>query len=114
MTTKSTKTLGSFVRAKRLERQLSVRGLARAIDVAASSISRLEDDQFRPSDDILRRLGRALHIQLDELRALAPGELPRFAPYLRAKYDLDDDAVAELEAHFEAVSKERRSPRSQP
>lgn len=110
MTIKSTKTLGSVVRAKRQQRQLTVRGLARAIDVAPSSISRLEDDQFRPSDDILRRLGRVLKINLDELRALAPGELPRFAPYLRAKYDLDDEAVAELESHFEAVS--RRRPRS--
>jgi transcriptional regulator with XRE-family HTH domain len=112
MTTKSTRTLGSVVRAKRQEAQLSVRGLARKVDLAPSSISRLEDDQFRPSDEILRRLARALRIPLDELRALAPGDLPRFAPYLRAKYDLDDKAIAELEAHFETVAKRRPRSRS--
>ena len=109
MTTKSSRTLGSVVRAKRMDQQLTVRGLARAVELAPSSISRLESDKFRPTDDVLRRLARALHIQLDELRALAPGDLPRFAPYLRAKYDLDDVAIAELEAHFESVSGQQRS-----
>jgi transcriptional regulator with XRE-family HTH domain len=103
------KTLGSVVRAKRQQLELSVRGLAKVCDLAPSSISRLEDDQFRPTDDVLRRLSRALHLGLDELRALAPGELPRLAPYLRAKYDLDDVAIAELEAHFAAVTKRTRS-----
>jgi transcriptional regulator with XRE-family HTH domain len=107
MTTRSNRTLGSVIKTKRHELGLTVRGLARAVELAPSSITRLEDDQFRPSDDILKRIGRVLHIQLDELRALAPGELPRFAPYLRAKYDLDDDAIAELEKHFEVVAKRR-------
>jgi transcriptional regulator with XRE-family HTH domain len=109
MATRIGRTLGGVVAAKRQELGLSVRGLARVVDLAPSSISRLEDDQFRPTDDVLKRLGRALRLPLDELRALAPGELPRFAPYLRAKYDLDEQAVAELEAHFEAVAKRRGS-----
>ncbi|MDQ1741427.1 MAG: hypothetical protein QOE53_3079, partial [Pseudonocardiales bacterium] len=30
--------------------------------------------------------------------------LPGFAPYLRAKYDLPDDAVKQLEAHFQLLN----------
>jgi hypothetical protein len=34
----------------------------------------------------------------------ASGEgLPGLAPYLRAKYDLPEEAVAQLEAHFELL-----------
>lgn len=30
--------------------------------------------------------------------------LPGFAPYLRAKFDLPDDAIAQLEAHFQLIN----------
>lgn len=37
--------------------------------------------------------------------AKATEKLPPFAPYLRARYDLTDEQVAELESHFQALTK---------
>ena len=108
-----TRTLGSELKAKRTELGFTVRGLARAVDVAPSTILRLEADEWKPAPELIKRLARALKLKAEELEALANTNLPRFAPYLRAKYDLSDEAIAELEAHFKAVSRQRRT-RSQP
>jgi cytoskeletal protein RodZ len=109
--TKPAKTFGSVLKSKREALGLSVRGLAQAVDLAPSSISRLEDDNFKASEDTVRRIAKALGANVDELLALSHGDLPRFAPYLRAKYDLSDEAVAELEAHFAEVSRKSAKPR---
>jgi plasmid maintenance system antidote protein VapI len=112
---KSPKTFGSVLRAKREELGLSVRGLAAAVELAPSSISRLEDNNFRATEDTVRRLAKVLQTNPDELLALSHGDLPRLAPYLRAKFDLSDEAVAELERHFAAVTgadAKRRKTRS--
>jgi hypothetical protein len=56
----------------------------------------------------LWRLAQALGIDVEDLyldAGYSDGRgLPGFAPYLRAKYDLPDDAVAQLEAHFRLIN----------
>jgi hypothetical protein len=43
--------------------------------------------------------------ELYVVAGLSDGQgLPGFAPYLRAKYDLPDDAVKQLEAHFQLLN----------
>lgn len=111
MTHPQKRTLGSELKAKREARGLSIRALAAAADLAPSSVLRLEKDEIGATDDTLRRLAKLLRTPYRDLAALS-GDLPAFAPYLRAKYDLSNDAIAELEAHFAAVtesgSKHRR------
>ena len=61
-----------------------------------------------PDPRYLYRLARALDTEVADLY-LAVGYrdgsgLPGFEPYLRAKYDLPDEAVRQLEAHFELIN----------
>ncbi len=102
------KTLGSVIKRKREELGLTVRGLAEAIDVAPSTILRFEDGSRRPTPDVVKHLAKSLGLEVEQLLALANHKLPTFAPYLRAKYDLPDEAVAELEKHFETVSQQHK------
>lgn len=104
MATTPRRTLGSVIKTKREALGLSVRSLAAAVELAPSSVYRLEKDEIGATDDTLRRLARMLRTPYRDLAALA-GDLPAFAPYLRAKYDLSEAAVAELEAHFAEVAK---------
>jgi transcriptional regulator with XRE-family HTH domain len=105
MTTK-TKALGEKVRVLRNKRGLSVRGLARLAGVDATWVSRLENGRYgRPDPRLVRLLAEALEIETSELFMAAGFEdaqtLPQLGPYLRAKYDLPDDAITQLEAHFQ-------------
>src|SRR6266568_5113723 len=96
--------LGEHVRHLRQARGLSVRGLAAQAKVDATWVSRLEHGTYSsPDPRSLLRLAGALDIDAEELyldAGYGDGRgLPGFAPYLRAKYDLPADAVAQLEAH---------------
>jgi transcriptional regulator with XRE-family HTH domain len=112
MTEKNTK-LGRKVRVLRAKRQMSVRGLAAAAGVDATWLSRLERGMYdSPDPRLLRELAEVLEIEASELFIAAGFEdsqsLPQFAPYLRVKYDLPEDAVAQLEAHFKLFNKRPR------
>ena len=111
MVSKQNRTFGSVLRELREERGLSVRSLATAAGLNASSVSRLENDEMGPSDDTVRRLAKVLKTSYRELSTLAGGNLPNFAPYLRAKFDLSPEAIAELEGHFAAVTKQHAPKR---
>ncbi len=109
MTTSSSEQLGKFIHSHREAKGLSMRALAADAKVDFSYIAHLErGSRVQPSQAVLRRLAGALGVQPDDLFTLAgyqlPEELPTLAPYLRAKYDLSDDAVAELERLFDEVS----------
>jgi transcriptional regulator with XRE-family HTH domain len=115
MTQKTTK-LGSKIRALRTRRGLSVRGLAAAAGVDATWVSRLERGKYdSPDPRLLRGLADVLEISASELFMAAGFEdgrsLPHLAPYLRAKYDLPEDAVAQLEAHFQLFNERQREVR---
>ncbi len=61
--------LGSLIRAKRTEQELTLRGLARAIDKSPAFITRLECEEVFPatSPDTLRAIARVLELDLDSL-----------------------------------------------
>jgi len=99
-----TRTLAGVLKERREALGLSVRGLADELSVAPSTILRFEDGTRRPTPELIKRLAKVLKTNGDELLALANHKLPTFAPYLRAKYDLSPEAVAELEQHFKDVS----------
>ncbi len=99
------KSLGATIRAARETMGMSVRGLADEVGVAASNILRFENEERRPSADVVRRLASALGLDKTMLLELANRELPSFPIYLRTKYKLSPDAIAELEGVFDEVSK---------
>lgn len=110
MVSNKNRTFGSVLRSLREERGLSLRALAKAADLNPSSVSRLENDEMGASDETVHRLAKVLKANYRELSTLAVGNLPNFAPYLRAKFDLSPEAIAELEGHFAAVTKQHSKP----
>jgi transcriptional regulator with XRE-family HTH domain len=97
------------VQQLRLERTLSLRGLAARAKVDYSWLSRLEHGRFAsPDARSLWRIARALDVEVADLYLEAGfGDahgLPGFGPYLRAKYHLPPEAVAQLEAHFALIN----------
>ena len=99
--------LGEHVRQLRESKGLSVRGLAGQAKVDATWLSRVEHDIYSsPDPRSLWRVAQALDIDVEELYAAAgySSGLPGFAPYLRAKYDLPEDAIDQLEAHFQLIN----------
>lgn len=105
--------LGEYVRARRVAAGLGVRALARAAGVDPTWISRLEHGEYvKPDPRSLARVAGTLEVEVSDLYVAAgyqPGtQLPGFTPYLRAKYGLPDEAVAQLAAHFELLAEKYR------
>jgi transcriptional regulator with XRE-family HTH domain len=110
--------LGAYVQQLRLDRTLSVRGLAARAKVDYSWLSRLEHGRFAsPDARSLWRIARALDVEVADLYLEAGfGDahgLPGFGPYLRAKYQLPDEAVAQLEAHFALINEKYHASQQQ-
>lgn len=106
--------LGAYVQQLRLERSLSVRALATRAKVDFSWLSRLEHGRYTsPDARSLWRIARALDVEVADLYLEAGfGDargLPGFGPYLRAKYQLPDEAIAQLEAHFALINEKYHS-----
>lgn len=101
--------LGVYVQHLRTERALGVRGLAARAKVDPSWLSRLEHGRIAsPDARSLWRIARALDVEVADLYLEAgfgdAHRLPGFRPYLRAKYHLPPEAVAQLEAHFALIN----------
>jgi len=62
------KTLGEFIRKKRDDLDISLRELARRLDVSAPFISDVELGRRNPSDDILSKIATEFKIPLEELK----------------------------------------------
>jgi transcriptional regulator with XRE-family HTH domain len=110
--------LGAYVQQLRLERALSVRGLAARAKVDFSWLSRLERGLIgSPDARSLWRIARALDVEVADIYLEAGfGDahgLPGFGPYLRAKYHLPAYAVAQLEAHFALINERYRTRRDE-
>jgi transcriptional regulator with XRE-family HTH domain len=64
--------LAEIVKSARHERGLTVRALGQQIGIHHSSITRLERGEFlRPTPDFLKRIARALELELSDLFHLA-------------------------------------------
>ncbi len=93
--------LGAAIRQARERAGLSLRNLEAITGVSRPTLNRLEHGQIdTPSPTVLQRVAEALELDSDDLFAYVgyrPSEkLPSLAPYLRAKYHLPPDAVAEV------------------
>lgn len=107
MTPEQARSLGAFIRQRRLALGLSARELARRAGIA--DVIRIEQGILsNPRTDSLRAIAQGLDLPLSDLLAAADyvpaKELPTFTPYLRTKYkDLPDEAVAEMEQFLERL-----------
>jgi transcriptional regulator with XRE-family HTH domain len=102
--------LGALVRSRRLAAGLTLRALGDLCGVHYSAINKIEAGQVASPDPAkLRAIGLALKIDPQDLYALAGYSvsegLPNFAPYLRSKYELPDQAIDELEHYFNQLRK---------
>jgi transcriptional regulator with XRE-family HTH domain len=111
--------LGEYIRARRLARDLSLSDAAELSGLHFSYWSKLENGRYAsPSPKHLKVIAKALEVSFEDLYGLAgydvPERLPTFKPYLRAKYELPPQAVAELERYFELLRSHYGIPKDQP
>lgn len=83
-------TLGQRLKAKRIELNLTLRELAKKVETDFTYLSKIENDKTDrpPSEDILRRIGKHLKIDPDELIVLS-GQVP-----LEIKETIDKNPAA--------------------
>jgi transcriptional regulator with XRE-family HTH domain len=63
-------TLGSYMRRRRDELDLSLREFARQLDCSAAFISDIELGRRNPSEKVLAEIARALKVRLETLQAM--------------------------------------------
>jgi transcriptional regulator with XRE-family HTH domain len=100
--------LGQLIQRHRDAKGLSLRALAREAGLDYSWLSRIEQGEIAtPAPQRLQRLARALDLDIEELYGLSgyavSDRLPEFDTYLRAKYDLPDQAVNQLDEYFQML-----------
>ena len=71
MTNNDGRTLGEVLRDARVKADLTLRVLAKKLDITASYISDIENDRRTPSEDVLQKLADELNLKFDELMSLA-------------------------------------------
>ena len=108
--------LGNSIRQHRRELGMSLNQLAAATGLHKSFLSRLESGAVRqPATDSLRRIAEALEVPETDLYGLldrrARDQLPTLQPYLRAKYDLSDAAIADMSAYLARYGTVTTGPR---
>ena len=112
-------TLGEFVRLRRQSMDLSLADAASASDLDPSYWNKLENGHYQsPAPQHLQTIARVLGVPTEDLYGLAgydiPERLPSFQPYLRAKYDLPPEAIADLERYFELLRNYYGIPKDRP
>lgn len=65
------RTLGEFLRDARVAADLSLRDLAKQLDVSPSYLSDIENDRRVPAEDVVRALAEHLTLDADTLLAMA-------------------------------------------
>ena len=105
--------LGQLLKARREERGLSMRGLARATAMDQATIVRLEAGSFVTARaHKLSRIAQALGIGGADYFALAgytvPADLPSLRPYLQAKYaGLLGEDLDKIDAYVARIARKR-------
>jgi transcriptional regulator with XRE-family HTH domain len=107
--------LGETIRAARLTKGMTVRGMAKAIRVGRSSASEIEGDRWIPSERILLEVAAALGLDFDRLMVLAGRTRKDAKGYLRrhpvagqilrtlVERDVGDEGLRELLEHVERI-----------
>jgi len=116
---KKNQTLGDYVKARRQSLGLSLSDVAEHSGLHFSYWSKLEAGQYdSPSPRHLQVMARTLDAPIEDLYGLVgydiPERLPSFEPYLRTKYSLPPEAVADLERYFELLRNYYNIPKDQP
>ncbi|MFI5709017.1 helix-turn-helix domain-containing protein [Kribbella sp. NPDC051620] len=102
--------LAVIIKNARREKGYSASELARRAGLQPSTVTRLEAAQLQhPLPETLVAIGRVLNLPASDLYVcldwMPKEQLPRFAPYLRAKYgDIPAEDVAKLEGQFLQVA----------
>jgi transcriptional regulator with XRE-family HTH domain len=118
-TEKKNQTLGEYIRERRESRGLNYYEAAERSGLNHTFWRKLEDGQYQaPSPRSLLAIAKTLTAPIEDLYGLAgydiPGRLPSFRPYLRARYDLPPEAVADLEHYFELLRNYYGVPKDKP
>ncbi len=114
MTPESAKALGDLLHSAREAKGLTLRAVAEQADMRWGHLARIERGDFAsPASKYLEALSRVLDIPLEELLKVAGyrDKLPEFTPYLRAKYDLPDEAVEQLNDCFQQLQQQHARPK---
>jgi transcriptional regulator with XRE-family HTH domain len=111
-------TLGEYVRARRLSLGLGYQDVADQSGLHYSYWNKLENGQYeQPAPKYLRIIAATLNAPLEDLLAMAgydrPERLPAFTPYLRAKFELPPEAIADLERYFDLLRSYYDIPKDQ-
>jgi transcriptional regulator with XRE-family HTH domain len=103
-----TQTAGEMIKAAREAKGLSIRQAADKLGMHFAQLHKIETGE-RAVSKYARPIAKLLGLNVDELVARSAPSLPALRPYLRAKYELGDEAIAELEQAFkEAVARKTR------
>lgn len=65
-------TLGQKIRELRDQKDISLREMAKRLDLSAAFLSDLELGRRYPSDEVLKNIAKILHVKFDELKDLDP------------------------------------------
>lgn len=107
-------TLGEHLRAAREQAGISQRQLASRAGIHNSYLARLENgENDSPAAELLQRIADILEISSTDLMAFIgvkpPQGLPDFAPYLRAKYHLEEEAIREMAEHMRRLAQNQET-----
>lgn len=110
---------GEYIREKRKERRISLRGLAERLSINFTYLSKIENNELAaPSEEKILALARALDLDADHLFNLAgkpSGEIahlavqPQMPMILRAAKDLTDEEKREVVDYIESRRLQRHT-----
>jgi transcriptional regulator with XRE-family HTH domain len=118
--TGSNKTLGDILREARVDLDLSLRDLAKKLDVSPSYVSDIENNRRVPAEDVLRNMALTLRLEFDDLMARAGRFGDEAVRYMQrtpaagvlfrrlAQHDLSGDVIEKLIRETETLAGKKR------
>lgn len=104
----ATRRLGAYIKKRRGEQDLSIRGLANEAGIDSGGLTGIEHGNYvhAPRADVLNRLAAALNVPLIELFACLGYESARdLFGYIRSLHPhLPDEAIADAVAYIERLA----------
>jgi len=112
--------LGETIKALRDEKRLSMRGLAKAVDVTPMHISNIEKGFTTGSSGLIAKIARALETDVDSLLHMADRvdpevveviqQNPQAVPsFLRSAKDLSADDWGKMQTYLEKLKQDGKS-----
>lgn len=113
--------LGEILRQARIEKGVSLRGLARQLSITPSYLSDIENDRRVPAEEVLQRMADFLGLAFDDLMTRAGRFGEQTEQYMRkqpeavrlfrriSEADLSEAALRELQRSIDEQRKDRTS-----